>query len=547
MLPSAGARSTLTFSDSNGIQVARLEKDSISIGRLPDQDIVLHEAFASRRHATINRIETGFELIDRNSSHGTWLNGLRVERAILCNGDILQFGSSAAMKIRLDIETPTPPPPTSGNLFSAISTFSKGSPDDHPVTREIEQLNFMLRAARKLNSGGAKREILQALLQISIQLTGVERGFVFLREGGEMRLALGLQSDGKVVDEDSTVSRRAMQRAIESAEKFSVSDTLADIETGVWGSIVANSIRCIYCVPLRKRALFQGSEQLFGLLYLDSQLYASQLNSIGHELLDAVATEGATLLENALLADAEIKARRAEEELAVAAKIHEGLMSMTLPQVPYAEIDARSVPCTAIGGDFFDVLELDGCLGAMIADISGKGLPASIVAATLQGIIHAQMLTGQGLEGIAALVNRFLCSRRVGKYATMVLLKLHPDGLVEYINCGHVRPLLVSGSTVRVLEGANLMVGLIAGATYTSAEVRLMPGDRILLATDGVTEAENSAEEQFGEERFESVAIHEGLEGIIRHVDAFKGSTPAQDDCTLLQVRYCPETSVAQV
>ena len=116
----------------------------------------------------------------------------------------------------------------------------------------------------------------------------------------------------------------------------------------------------------------------------------------------------------------------------------------------------------------------------MIADVSGKGVPASIVAATLQGIIHALMLTGQSLTEIAALVNRFLCTRQVGKYATMVLLKLFPDGFVEYINCGHIPPLVITDSGTRQLEGNNLIVGLIPEATYTSSQCRLKSGERIL-------------------------------------------------------------------
>ena len=93
-------------------------------------------------------------------------------------------------------------------------------------------------------------------------------------------------------------------------------------------------------------------------------------------------------------------------------------------------------PCFEIGGDFYDALALENCVCVVMPDVSGKGVPASIVAATLQGIIHALMLTGQGLAEIAALVNRFLCTRQVGKSATMVLLKVFPDGFVEYINCG---------------------------------------------------------------------------------------------------------------
>src|SRR5208282_3629680 len=145
-------------------------------------------------------------------------------------------------------------------------------------------------------------------------------------------------------------------------------------------------------------------------------------------ILDTIAAEAAGLLQNALLAEAEQKARQAREELAVAARIHSGLMSMVLPVLSYATLDAKSVPCLAIGGDFYDAVVLEDCICVSLVDVSGKGVAAAIVAATLQGIIHSQLAARQGLPEIAATVNQFLCERNVGKYATMVIVKLFPDG-----------------------------------------------------------------------------------------------------------------------
>src|SRR5262249_41949570 len=161
---------------------------------------------------------------------------------------------------------------------------------------------------------------------------------------------------------------------------------------------------------------------------------------VDHQLLDTIATEAAALLHNALLAEAEFKARQVREELAVAAKIQNGLMSIALPVLPYAELQARSVPCLEIGGDVYTAPALDDCLCAGIADVSGKGVSAAIVAATMQGIIHAQMIARQSLPEIAAQLNQFLYMRQVGKYATLVLFRLYKDGRVEYLNCGHVEP-----------------------------------------------------------------------------------------------------------
>jgi serine phosphatase RsbU (regulator of sigma subunit) len=213
-------------------------------------------------------------------------------------------------------------------------------------------------------------------------------------------------------------------------------------------------------------------------------------------------------------------------------------MAITLPTLPYAVLQARSVPCLEIGGDFYDAVALDDCVCVAIADVSGKGVPAAIVAATLQGILHAQAMTGQGLAEIASLVNRFLCSRNVGKYATMVLLKLFPDGFVEYVNCGHVPPVVVSDTTVRRLEESNLIVGLIPEATYTAAQCRLNPGERILLATDGITEAENANGDEFGNEGLQTIALMTDLSTMIARLANFQATIEAQDDWTLVDIRY---------
>ncbi len=530
----------LRYTDPDGEHSFSLSRESNSIGRSPDQDLVLREAFVSRRHALINLHDGVYELVDQQSSHGTFLNGIRVERASLKSGDTLQFGSlkAPAFHFQASASETASASGVASDLLSALSVFSPGEENVPQPAREMEKLSFLVNAARQLNDGRAINDIFRALLQLSLQLTGVERGFVFLRDKDAMRLALGLRSDGSAVEEDSTVSRRAMQKAIESQSKFSLSDTLADDSAAAWASVVANSIRRIYCIPLRRHISPAEPNRLLGLLYLDSQIGGGNLSEIDHQVLDTLANEASTLLHNALLVDTELKARHAAEELAIAAAIHSNLMAITMPQISYAEVRAKTVPCLAIGGDFYDAIVLDDCVCVAIADVSGKGVPASIVAATLQGIIHALLLTGQSLPEIAALVNRFLCTRAVGKYATMILLKLYPNGRVDYLNCGHIPPIIVTETETRELEASNLIVGLIGNATYSSSQCQLSPSDRILLTTDGITEAEDKIGRQLGDTGLDELCHLPTLDEMMEHVVRFQASSEAKDDWTLLDIRY---------
>jgi serine phosphatase RsbU (regulator of sigma subunit) len=534
----------LSYIDSNGRHTVVLRDDSTTLGRLPGQDLVLSDPLVSRRHAVIVQQNGAYVVIDQNSTHGTFLNGSRIERGELHSGDELQLGSlnSVALHFRLRRDEETATGAGRSSFGELLATFRRHheerDQESSPAATDMERLKFLLDAARRLNEGSAVDEILGALLQLTLELTGVERGFVFLRDGDSMRMAQGLAANGAVLQEDSTISHSAIQKAIESNQKFSISDTLADERASEWSSVMAHRIRSIYCIPLRKRVSASGPAQLFGLLYLDSQVKPGSLSELDHQLLDTIANEAAALAENVLLAQSEFKARQAREELAIAARIHSGLMSVSLPTVPYASLAARSVPCYEIGGDFYDVVVLDDSVCAVLVDVSGKGITAAIVAATMQGILHAQLLARQPLPQIASLINEFLCTRNVGKYATMVMVRLFADGRIEYLNCGHIYPIAILGSEVRQLQEGAMIVGLIPGATYTSAFDVLRPGERLLLVTDGLTETENANGELFGAAELCNAAIDRGIDGILDAVLRFRSSAEALDDCTLLDVRY---------
>jgi serine phosphatase RsbU (regulator of sigma subunit)/pSer/pThr/pTyr-binding forkhead associated (FHA) protein len=546
MVPMPAA--ALSYIDTNGRHTVVLRDDSTTLGRLPGQDLVLNDPLVSRRHAVIAHQNGAYIVIDQNSTHGTFLNGRRTERAELHSGDELQLGSlngvALHFRLRSDEETATSVIRSSfGELLASYRNLhekrgEKTMPAATDAATDLERLKFLLDAARKLNEGSAVDEILSALLQSTLELTGVERGFVFLRDGESMRMAQGLAADGTALDESSKFSHSAMQKAIESNKKFSISDTLEDERASEWSSVLAHRIRSIYCIPLRKRVASSGPAQLFGLLYLDSQVKPGSLSELDHQLLDTIANEAAALVENVLLAQAEFKARQAREELAIAARIHSGLMSVSLPTVPYATLAARSVPCYEIGGDFYDVVALDDSVCAVVVDVSGKGITAAIVAATMQGILHAQLLARQPLPQIASLVNEFLCTRNVGKYATMVIVRLFADGRIEYLNCGHIYPIAIMGSEVRQLQEGGLIVGLIPGATYMSAYDLLRPGERLLLATDGLTETENAKGDLFGTAELSNAALDRGIDEILETVMQFRSPAEALDDCTLLDVRY---------
>ena len=230
-----------------------------------------------------------------------------------------------------------------------------------------------------------------------------------------------------------------------------------------------------------------------------------------------------------------------QEELAAAARIQQGLMAVTALQPPFAEAFGKSQPCREIGGDFFSVLTVGDSVVAAIADVSGKGVAAAVMASLLQGMIHEGLLSNVPLPEIARNANEFFCVRDLGsKYATLVIVCVKPDGQGEYLNCGHIPPLVArAGGEVTRLRESNLPVGLMRNAEYRHTGFRLNCGDRLILVTDGVTEAESPEGDFFGEERLEAfVSLGMSLDQIFTSVCLFRDGRPLSDDCTLVGLDY---------
>ena len=521
--------------------VSSIDHSPYTVGRAPDRDLVLSHPYVSRKHAEIIFESGAYFVVDMGSRHGTFVNGMRVDtRQRLSSNDAIHFGSIEGPVLRFDASGSSSHS-TIRDLLGQIQAISSPNSD-------LEKLRWFLEAARKLNTVGAVDQILASLVETTLQLTKVERGYVFLvDEAGSLNLAVGRSSTGEVLADDSTLSRTAIQQATRTAGEYMITDTLTAESGARSDSMVAQSIRTVICIPLRRRreAARTGdsdgvsSGEILGVLYLDSRLNPGKLTEVDNDLLKTIATEAAALIDNAQLAIAEEHARRYREELNIAASIQQNLMTVKIPALPYARIAARSIPCKEIGGDFFDVVADDESLSLVLADVSGKGVSAAILASTLQGMVYSQLLAGQPLQSIAEVANHYICAKDVGKYATMVILKLSRTGVLEYINCGHIHPLLCSPSGVKYLRTSNLPVGLIEEAEFRSDAVHLEPGSRLLLVTDGVTEAENVTGEFFGDARLEEAAVcSNSLESIFERVQHFCGLAPANDDCTMLEVQY---------
>ena len=537
----SGVFPAIVFVQGNEHRAMPVDHTPFTVGRRMDKDLVIPDPRVSRDHAVISSEDGEFYIVDQGSKHGTFVNGEKIQRRKLKRNDRLEFGvRDGCYAIFHPDQSRTN---TAREFLSQIADIQISTDND------LEKLTLFLDAARKLNTTGVLDEILVTLIEATLRLTRAERGYVFLKgEEGELRLAAGRNSKGEPLLDDKTISHSILDDALNAASEFLITDTSRSEDLAGRNSIIAYDLRMVICIPLRKTQFkatgepkaTPGKSEVMGALYLDARYASRDISVVSNDILRAIATEAAALVENARLVQAEQAARRYQQELSIAASIQQRLMAVTIPETPFARLKAKNLSCKEIGGDFYDAVRTDDGVAIVIADVCGKGVSAALLASTLQGMVCTQLAVGMPLADIVTAVNKFFCQKHLGeKYATVIIAKLKHDGELEYVNCGHVRPLLVMNKNVSRPEHANLPVGLLSMATYESTKVQLAPGDRVVLVTDGVTEAENDKGEFFDNERLEAVAAHDPcFDAIFSSVSTFCNGVPLNDDCTVVELAF---------
>ena len=521
-----------------------LNRTPFTVGRKVDKDLVIADPRVSRDHAQIMQMGSEFFLEDLGSKHGTFVNGERIQRQKLERGDRLEFGARDSAYLLFN--------PAHATSNTAREFLSQISGAIRPEATELETLRLFLEAARKLNTSGVLDEILITMLDVTLQLTKAERAYVFLKEeDGKLRLAAGRNSRKEPLLDDKTISHSILEESMRSNSEFLFTDTSHSQDLAGRQSVVAYDLRTVVCIPLHKLQVQAtrdaqtpvpgaSASQAMGVLYVDSRFASRDISSVSKDILRTIAVEAASLIENARLVQAEEESRRYQQELSIAASIQQRLMQVKIPDVPFARMRGKNLSCKEIGGDFFDAVHTKEGLAVVLADVSGKGVSAALLASTLQGMIYSHLLAGVPLLNVVTSVNRFFAEKMEGqKYATLLLARLRRDGELEYVNCGHVPPLLVCGSEVIRPTHGNVPVGLLPDATFESATCQMNSGDRFIIVTDGVTEAENMKGDFFEDFRLEAAASKSPtLEGIFSAVTEFCAGNPLSDDCTVVEVCY---------
>jgi serine phosphatase RsbU (regulator of sigma subunit) len=545
--------------DPNGHRTrVRIDPLPFRIGRQPESDLIIRDSRASRTHARILAEHGEYVIEDCGSRHGTYVNGKRITRQVLQNSDRVELGAQDSYQLVFVLDGAE-----LKRLVEQMGAAEKGAPAPG-VGGNLAKLRAILDLARTLQSSFSVDDVLASVVDTALAITGAERGFLMLRvdAGLETRVARNRRGH-HLRDTDLRVPRAVLHRALQHRrELLSMNfDPLGGEETRPQNSIADLELRSAICVPLVRIRTGQGDatsvlatgSETVGVLYMDSRLTEADLTGGNRELLQTLAIEASTVLENARLLVEERAKQQMEEELGLARTIQQSLLPGKLPSDGWLRAAGSSVASHEVGGDYYDVTEVhSGCWCAVVADVSGKGVASALLASLLQGALITATDHADALARRMERLNQFLLDRTGGeKYATLFYGLLFEDGRLSYVNAAQCPPLLVRVGGEQVeLEATGMPVGLMEGAEFVVAEQRFAAGDHLIVYSDGVTEAQNRNREFFGKKRLCDIvkahagepckAIHDAIQ---EGVAAFTEGAPQSDDITVVVLDFWPVTA----
>lgn len=529
----------LEVTDAVGRRLVPVDRQPFTIGRRETNDLRLTGSEISRDHAEIVADGDRFAVKDRSSRYGTFVNDEPVtgERR-LAHGDRVRLGRSGGAEIVFLLAES--PPMTDRTTTTAIG--------------DLRQVAALLEGLRALGSGRVLDDVLALVLDSAIEVGSAERGFIMLAsEQGALEFKMA-RARGRVLlsGVSFATSRKIPEEVFRTGESRIVADLLDGDLANVHQGTVQLGIRHVLCVPLRlvryvDRAAQVGEERRIGVLYLDSKEKGMLLSNTTRTALETLAMEAAVAIENARLYREAIEKARLEQELRIAGEIQMAILPDPMHAGPSYRAAAGTLPCRSIGGDFYDYLDLPGDLfGFALGDVAGKGPPAALLSAMMQGIFAAQATSIEGPATTVSRVNLALFRRGIeSRYVTLLYAVLSADGRLTYCNAGHNAPVVIGRQGVRRLETGGPPVGLFELSQYAEETVTLDPDDCIVVFSDGVSEALSSDGAEFGDHRIiDCMKAHARddpqhlVAELFASVRGFTVGAAQNDDVTALVVRY---------
>ncbi len=510
----------------------------ITLGRATECTIPIKDRYLSRRHAEIafdtDTLGAGKWIVrDLGSVNGTMLNGSRLNgTAPLRPGDRILLGDTEIVFEQEDL---------SQSQLIAFESDSQAKNLAIPLRDAIEdttRTNILAQLAVQFIEDRSMAELFDFILDRVVEMLQPSRAaLALLGPDGKSFDNVQLRRSNSSDSVDLYISRTLLGEVVDGRNVVSFVDTTQDEKLARAESIIAQNIRSAVCAPLLV------GDAVLGVLYLDFLANRGSVTRDDVHLIAQVARFAAAKLETTRLREEAILKAKLDEELRTAYVIQSRLLPAQLPSIEGYAFAGTNKPCRTVSGDYYDVVvRPDGRIYFIMADVSGKGITAALVMASVATAFSIFTRTDPTPADLLRELNVTLAPKTSPtKFVTMVVGVLDPaTGVIDFANAGHVAPLVISKECVQQLTSTDMVVGLFAAAKYRNQSVTLASGDSLVLFTDGVTEAENEAEEQLGLEPIATLlsTMHNTpaprvLETIETRVHTFVGNTPANDDVTM--------------
>ncbi len=501
----------------------------------------------SRQHLALTRQNNQWIAEDLGSKNGTLLNGEPLKKPTpFLPGDriaaghlTIEFaGVEPSVQSTVEFVENEAIPKTATTVVSNLNDVLGGSQDDMNKTHVMTgnpQTWALIRAGRELAGHRPLNELFEVIMDLSMEAVMAGRGVLMTLEGDELRVRAARGAGFHI----STTVR---DRVLREKTSILVRDAQMDQNLRQHMSIVEQKVRSILAVPL------QTNDRVIGLIYLDSPNHIREFSREDLNLLTVMANVAAIRIEHARLNEIEEAERAMAKEMQQAAQIQQGLFPATAPQSPGVDIGAKAVAARHVGGDYYDFIVFpDGKIGMMVGDVAGKGMPASLLMSSLQARVHVLFETSDHLGEKIERLNKATCANLPGnRFITFFMGIFDPQtGEVVYTSAGHNPPVLVRArGGYELLGGGGLVLGILPMAKYEESRITLEKGDVLVMFSDGVTEAPDPNDNEYGEERLANLVAElslrpakEIVDAIHKSVHEFTQGAPPADDITVVVAR----------
>jgi sigma-B regulation protein RsbU (phosphoserine phosphatase) len=536
-------------------EIVQLSRLRTTIGRSARSDVCIPDAFASRLHAEVRKEGDSFWLQDLGSANGTRYNGAPVKTSVpLFSGGEIQIGETTIVfddQKASDVSGSTLISDHTEALdpSKTISFQHRKIPTTELLKGQFSSRNDLLGLISKVGvallSASGLDETLNQVASLVFEAVPAERCVIMLRDEeneGAMKIKVARIRGKEDVIEEVRVSRTVMEEVLKNGKSVLTADAQHDPRFASQ-TMALSGIRSVLAVPLSV-----DERDVFGLIYADSPTYEATFSEEHLNILTTLASVASIRVENATLLESRIERERMEHELGLATEIQQRFQPSGPPLVPGYEFQGISFSCYEIGGDYYDFIERhDGKMLIALGDVSGKGTAAALLMSSVHAAIHAQVSAKSSLDQTISSVNKYLAENTpANRFVTMFAAELDPaTGALKYINAGHNPPLIgrVDGTIVQLSSGG-FPLGIMPSAEFEMGETILNPGESLVVYSDGVSEANNIKDEEFGMERLSAVIqnnLSSSASGMRDKVEsalsAFTLTAPANDDITLVIVK----------